>query len=368
MALPFKSYLKKEAAYSGGKSRSEIQLGDKEIHKLSSNENALGASPKAIIAIQKQLTNISEYPDRTDERLRNALSDFYQDELSANQFITANGGVGLLELIIDGFMEEGSECIYSNPGFSAYKGFPSKVGATSIDVPLIEHENDFELDVKGILNAINEKTRLVLVTAPNNPTGTCPSKSQIDELVEGLPEDIIMVYDEVYFQYVDRTDYVRAYHYVNSGKNVIGLNSFSKAYGLAGLRIGYAYSSPEIASYLQGIRRPFLIDSISMTAAIAALKDEEFIEQTVNLIHEEKQFLYKELNRLGIKHWKTEANFILIQPDIDAHLFEDLMLKQGIMVRPAKNFGSPGVRVTIGTRHQNKAYIRAMENILVSRN
>lgn len=361
MALPFKSYLQNTAGYKGGKSRLEVQVEGTEIHKLSSNENPLGASPKAMAAIQRSVGNISEYPDRTDKRLQEALEKFYDNQLRANQFFTTNSGIAAIELIVQGFMEVGSECIYSSPGFGAYISFPKKAGAKSIDVPLIGE--NFQLDVTGILNAINDKTRIIFVTAPNNPTGTCPSKDQINELVEGLPEDIILVYDEVYFQYVDMPNFARGYDYVLSGKNVIGLNSFSKAYGLAGLRVAYAYSTPEIAAYLHGIRRPFLIDSLSMEAAIAALEDTDFIEQTVNLIRTEKQFLYKELAQLKCKFWKTQANFILIDPKIEAETFENLMLKEGIMIRPAGKFGAPGVRVTIGTRSQNEAFIQALKKI-----
>ena len=310
MPLKFKSYLQAKAAYKGGKSK---PVG-KKIYKLSSNENMLGASPKAVAAVQAQLNNLSEYPDHNDLRFRLALEQFYGGLLRANQFITTNSGVANIELIVRGFLEEGTECIFSNPAFGPYRGFPKKVGATSIDIPLTG--DNFQLDVNGILNAINEKTRLVFVTNPNNPTGTHLPKTQIDALVNNLPDHVVLLYDEVYYQYVQARDYVRALPYVLAGKNVIGINSFSKAYGLAGLRVGYSYSTPRIAEYLQQIRIPFMINSLSMTAAMAALTDTEFIKQTVQLIHQEKPYLYAAFEKMGIKYWKTQANFILVQPSI----------------------------------------------------
>jgi len=364
MPIKFKPYLQTKSSYKGGKSKSEIVRNNgQKIYKLSSNENALGASPKAIAAIQKHLNGISEYPDRTDERLRQALEKFYNNQLAAKQFITSNSGVANIELIIRGFMEEGEECIYSNPAFGPYRGFPKKMGAKAIDVPLLA--DDFRLDVKGILNALNEKTRLIFITSPNNPTGTHIPKAQIDELVENLPDNVVLVFDEVYYQFADAEDFVRPLLYVLAGKNVIGINSFSKAYGLAGLRVGYSYSTPEIASYLQELRRPFMINSLSMEAAIAALEDTAFIAQTVGLIQKEKEFLYQELDEIKVKYWKTQANFILIKPQMDSTIFENEMLQEGVMVRPVASFGAPGcVRVTIGTREGNEAFLKGCRKII----
>ena len=362
MPLKFKSFLQAKPVYKGGKSKPTAKDGQK-IHKLSSNENMLGSSPKAMAAIQEQVGKLNEYPDYNDTKFRQALEKFYEGKLQANQFITTNSGVANIELITRAFLEEGTECIFSNPAFGPYRGFPKKVGATSIDVPLIGP--NFQLDVQGILAAINEKTRLVFVTNPNNPTGTHLPKAQIDALVDGLPDHVVLLYDEVYYQYVEATDYVRAFTYVQAGKNVIGINSFSKAYGLAGLRVGYAYSTPEIAAYLQQLRRPFMINSLSMHAAIAALEDTEFIQRTVTLIHQEKTYLYAELDQLDIDYWQTQANFLLIKPNMDTNLFEAQMLEKGIMIRQAASFGAPGcVRVTIGTREANAAFLAALQQIL----
>lgn len=367
MPLPFKPYFEnKVGGYQGGKSKAEVAAlaGDKPIYKLSSNENPLGSSPKAMATVEQMLGTLSEYPDNTDTRLRDKLAAFYGGKLSAEQFLTTNSGVANIELIIQAFMEEGSECIYSNPAFGPYKEFPTKFGARAIDIPLVG--DHFHLDVAAIVAAINERTRLIFITSPNNPTGTHIPKSQIDELVAQLPDHVILVFDEVYYQYADATDYVRPLPYVLAGKNVIGVNSFSKAYGLAGLRIGYSYSTPAIAKYLRHFRRPFMLNTLSMEAAIAALDDNDFIQQTVDLVHREKQWLYQQLDEVGMRYWPTQANFILIEPSISPKEFEAALVREGVMVRPVAGFGAPtGVRVTIGKRAANEAYIRACRQLQV---
>ena len=276
MPIKFKPYLQGKSTYKGGKSLAEVAGTNKKIYKLSSNENQLGASPKALDAIKKCIDGLSKYPDNSDDRLRLALEKYYNGKLNAEQFVTTNSGVANIELIIRGFMEEGDECIFSNPAFGPYHEFPKKIGASSIDIPLLG--NDFLLDVDGILNAITDKTRLIFVTSPNNPTGTHIPKQQIDQLVNGLPDHVILVFDEVYFQFADASDYIRPLPYVLEGKNVIGINSLSKAYGLAGIRVGYSYSTPEIATYLRQLRIPFMINTISMEGAMAALDDDQFFE------------------------------------------------------------------------------------------
>ncbi len=364
MPIHFKPYLTNKAAYKGGKSKDEINIGNKKIFKLSSNENQLGSSPKALASIQKHLSTLSEYPDTTDINFRKALEDFYNGQLTADQFVTTNSGVANIEVIIRAFMEKDTECIYTNPAFSPYWDFAAKVGGKGIDVPL--DGDDYSLDVDGILGKINDRTRLIFITSPNNPTGTHIPKSQVDKLVDNLPDHVVLVYDEVYYQYADAADYVRALPYVIQGKNVIGINSFSKAYGLAGLRVGYSYSTPKLAEYMRRLMRPFMINTISMKAAMAALHDDEFIQKTVNLVHDEKAFLYTELDKLGVKYWKTQANFILTRPNLPSSEFTERILNEGgIMVRPAEGFGAPGcVRITIGTREANQALVEGWKRIL----
>lgn len=362
MPLSFKKHLSAKTKYKGGKSKNEVGYNGP-LHKLSSNENLLGPSPLAVEAIKEHINSINEYPPRTDQMLREALSAFYNGQFSAEQFLTSNSGVSILELIIRGFIEKGDECIFSNPFFGPYKSFPKKLGAVLIDVPL--DSEDFSLNVEGILKAITPKTKLLFVTNPNNPTGTYTPKRTIDQLVEGLPDHVLLVYDEVYYHFATAPDYVRAIPYVQAGKNVIGVNSFSKAYGLAGLRVGYGYSTREIASYLHQLRIPFMINSLSTYAAIAALKDTDFINRTKDLIQTEKAYLYKELENLRVKYWPSETNFIMIRTPFHRKELESEMVKYGIMIRPTSHERvADCVRVTIGTHESNVAFINALKIIL----
>jgi len=362
MGLNYKTYIPASSTYKGGKSKEEAGAAGMKVYKMSSNENPLGASPKALEAVKKYSPSISEYPSPMDYRFRAKLSEFYNGVLSPEQFITTNSGVANIELIIRGFLDEQSECIYCSPYFNAYKDFSEMMGAKTIDVPLLGKE--FALDIAGIEKAITDRTSVLFITSPNNPTGSYIPKSQVDELISILPEHVLLVFDEVYYQYADAEDYVRALPYVLAHPNVIAINSFSKAYGLAGLRIGYSYASEKIATYLRKFRIPFMLNTLSMEAAIAAMQDDEFLERTVSLIHKEKQYLYKELDTIGLEYWKTQANFILVRPQMTPLQFEAKMIEDGVMVRPLVGFGAPDcVRVTIGTHEANETFINALKKI-----
>ena len=244
----FKPYLDVELQYKGGKPASEIDTGGKPLYKLSSNENILGSSPKAIAAIRENIDTLNIYPANKDTELCAALSEFYGDNMTSEHFMGTPSGSEALEIIIRAFLGEGLEVIVSNPAFMPYIMFSKKQGGIVIDVPLLAP--DFAINVDAMLAAVTDKTRLIFLTSPNNPTGSYIPKADLDRLIYGLPDHVVVVYDEVYFQYADASDFTTALPYIKEGKNVIGLNSFSKAYGLAGMRIGYAYSTPRIIKYI----------------------------------------------------------------------------------------------------------------------
>ncbi len=361
----FKDYLSGTPAYVGGKSKHEIFTSAEKIYKLSSNENALGSSPKAIEAIRANVHLLNEYPDRTDERLRQALARFYDQKLSESQFIATPSGSEMIDLTIRAFMGEGLECIASNPSFQPYFMFAKNHGAHTIDVPLT-NEN-YSLDIEGILSAINDNTRLIFITSPNNPTGTIVTKHEMDYLVSQLPDHVILIVDEVYHHFVNDDDYTTALRYVRDGNQVIGLNSFSKAYGLAGMRIGYAYGPEEIIKYIRQLSKPFLMNTLAIEAAAAAITDTDFIDKTRSHVLSERAYLYDELDRLPIHYWKSQGNFILYKPEMPEKDFEAAMLQEGLMVRPVGGFGAPGcIRVTIGSKAANRAFIRALHKILMT--
>jgi histidinol-phosphate aminotransferase len=355
----FKDYILNSHPYKGGSARD-----DKNIIKLSSNENPLGPSPKAVESIYQHVHEIDEYGFQDDQIFTKKLSEFFERSIGPEQFLPANSGMELLDMVCRAFLEPGDSCILSSPTFMAYKNFAELCGARVIDVPL--KSNSFALDVYAIIAAIDETTRIIFISNPNNPTGSFITREEMDELIGRLPDHVVLLYDEAYYQYVEQHDYPRAQDYIEKGKPVIGLHSFSKAYGLAGLRLGYIFSTPEITGYLRHLRRPFMVNSLSMQAGMAALDDWEHLAATLKLIHTEKKWVYGQLDILIIRYWKSEANFILIRPETDADIFTARLLAAGIMVRTAALLGAPGcVRVTIGTRAMNEALIEAIKDMNV---
>ncbi len=358
----FKNYIKTKD-YAGGITREEIKCSAniKQVWKLSSNENILGPSPLAQKAINNSLENVHEYDFRDDNLLKETICSVYKN-LTPKNIVTANGGVEVLELITRAFLSPGLECIISHPTFVAYESMIEKEGCKVVNIPL--KSKDYTIDIDVILKSITKKTRLIFITNPNNPTGTYTSKKNIDLLINKLPDNVMVVYDEVYFHFADAADFPRAFDYIKENKNVIGINSFSKAYGLAGIRLGYSISTPKIISYLENIKRPFMINTLSMVAGINALKDKNHLVKTIDLIRIEKQWLYKEFKKLDVKYWPSQTNFIFIEPKIELNIFVNKILAQGIMIRPCDKFGAPnGARITIGNRAANIALTQAIANV-----
>jgi len=356
----FKPHLRTNYEYRGGKN---IPASNRKIYKLSSNENPLGASPKAIEAAQKALTRVDIYPDQTDIRLRQALVLDFDGKLTEDQFITGNSGSEIIDMLLRAFIKEGDEVIFSNPCFLPYSAFSRWYGAEQIDIPLLSPH--YDLDVEGILNAISDRTKIIFLTSPNNPTGTYIQKAILEDFLHRVPKNTLIVFDEVYRHFADAEDYVTALPYVLQEHNVLGLNSFSKTYGLAGMRIGYAYTTKTIANYLRLIHKPFLMPLPSLEAAIGALNDIEFIENTVSTVHEGKKFLADSFASLGIKFWPTQANFFIIDPPLPEMEFTDQLMEMGIMVRPVSQFGAPGkVRITIGDQEANQTLVHALQKLL----
>lgn len=350
-------------SYLGGKSIHEVETNANKIYKLSSNENLLGPSPKAVEAIRQHAGTLNIYPDRTDKRLCVALAAYYDDRIGVDQFFGANSGSECIEYVVRAFVATDDECIISTPAFGVYKKFIKWSGGKVVDVPL--EGQDYKLNVRGILDAITDRTKLIFLTSPNNPTGTYIKKAQVDQLIENVPDHVVVVYDEVYFLFADAPDYVTAMEYVEQGCPVIGINSFSKSHGLAGLRLGYCYSTREIINRLKKIKRPFLVNSLGIEAGIAAIGDVEFVKRSVAAVRQSRVNVCDELKKIGVTHWPTQANFIQIRPEMDEDIFEQRMLDEGIMVRPVSGFGAEGcVRVTIGTDEANKAFIDALKKVM----
>ena len=357
----FKPFLTVKNSYKGGKGVLQKKEGQK-VYKLSSNENPIGTSPMAIEAIQNNLKDLHLYPETTDIRLREALEVYYNNQLNKGQFVCAASGSEIIDLIIRAFVREEDEVIVSTPCFVPYKMFSRWSGAQVVDIPLFQ--NNYSLNVNGILKSVTDKTRIIFLTSPNNPTGSYISKEELEYLLIELPQDVVVVFDEVYWHFAHADDYTTALPYISMYPNLIAINSFSKTYGLASLRVGYSYMNEEVAAYLRQICKPFLITKLSLEGAIASLKDDDFIQETVEIIHSEKSFLEEGFKKLGIQFYPTQANFYLISPPIPSNEFVQFLNEEGIAVRPVDNFGATGkVRITIGTREANKALILALNKL-----
>lgn len=363
MQLEFKKYILEDSTYKGGGKKIVMPDGV-EVHKLSSNENPLGYSPKVKEALSNALEELSLYPDNTDIRLREALVKDFDGALVADNFITANSGSEIIDMISKAFLSENDEVIVSQPCFLPYTAFTRWMGAKAINVPMTENY-DYNLD--GILAAITNRTKLVFLASPNNPSGNYIPMADLRSFIEKLPAHVVLVLDEVYRHFAEAEDYTSGLPFVVEGKNVIAINSFSKTYGLAGLRVGYCYAPLEISNYMRRICKPFLLSTPALEGAIAALEDVDFVNKTVALVKEERRFVLNGLDALQIKYWPTQGNFVLIDPPVNDMEFTTFLEQRGIMVRPVGNFGAPGkVRISFGVREANKALLAALEVMMKS--
>ena len=364
--LRFNPNILKRPLYRGGQSVADARdkANTAKIYKMNSNENMMGPSPAVIQVIQEQARELGDYPQMSDEGLRVALARCYGRSLTPEHFVTSNGGMDMLDMLARAFLSPGDEIVVCRPTYGVYMMFAMLQGVESINVSLAA--DDFSHDVPGILAAITERTRLVYICNPNNPTGAIMPAADMERLINELPDHVLIVADEVYHHFVSSPDFPDSLGYVLEGKNLFIVHSFSKAYGLAGLRLGAGISTPEIAEYLTRLRKPFHLGSLTMAAGIAALADQEYLQKSIEMVQTAKAYLYEQFGRLGIQYWPSETNFILFKSPIPPSELAEKMNEYGILLRPLDQFwGMPEyARVTIGLPVANEAFITALETIL----
>jgi len=366
------SYVQKIQPYIPGKPVKEVEreLGIKECIKLASNENPLGPSPLVIEEIKKFISNpveIARYPEGSGYYLKNALCKFFSKKgcsITHDEIILGNGSNELIDIAVRTYMAPGDEAVMATPSFVVYPMSVTSQGGIPREVPLKQYRHDLQ----EMLGQINEKTKIVFISNPNNPTGTINYSKEFDSFMKALPEGILVVVDEAYYEYVTNPDYPRSLDYFKEGRDILILRTFSKAYGLAGLRIGYGVAKKEIITEMNKIREPFNTNSIAQIAATAALSDEEHLKKVIEINEEGKKYLYRELDRITqIKYLPTQANFIyiLLPDDITSKEVFDYLLRYGIIIRPV---GTRQIRVTVGLPEENKAFIEAFRNFLGGNN
>ena len=328
--------------YIAGKPIEETkrQLGLKEVINLASNENPLGSSPKALEAIKKNLSRINRYPDSQSFCLKRKLAQYLK--LDPSNIVLGNGSDELIDIVIKTFVEENESIITADITFLEYEIISGVNNRKMVTVPL----KYFKYDLEAIKAKIDKKTKLIFIANHNNPTGTYVTKSEVEDFLNGLPDDVLVVLDEAYDTFIDVDDFPNGIKYIDN-KNVIVLKTFSKAYGLAGLRIGYAVANQDFTSYMERVRQPFNINILAQLAAYAALDDGKFLRKTRKIVLEGKNYLYDALSKLGIAYVPSVANFILFDVGRDGvSVFKD-MLKYGVIVRDMKQYGLKNfIRVT----------------------
>lgn len=326
------------------------------IIKLASNENAFGPSPLAVLAAKGAIDQGQLYPDGGCFALRKRLARFHG--LQPDQFVIGNGSNEVIELLGHVFLNPGDEVVMGAPEFVVYRLVAILFGAKPVEVPLVNFRND----LNALARAVTARTRLVIVATPNNPTGTANSAAEVLAFVRSLPETVICVVDEAYADFAENPPDIRPL--IGEGRNVIGLRTFSKVYGLASLRIGYGYAGAELATLLDRVRQPFNVNAVAQAAAAAALDDQKFARSCVEETRRGLRRLEAGFAALGLDFVPSQANFILARVGDGARVFEALQ-RRGIIVRPVANYGLPEwIRVTAGTADQNERLLGELAAVI----
>ncbi|MEK6691480.1 MAG: histidinol-phosphate transaminase [Nitrospirota bacterium] len=343
--------------YTPGKPIEELEreLGIKGSIKLASNENPLGPSRKAIEAIIKAVENIHRYPDGGGYYLKRTLSE--RHEVKPEQIILGNGSNEVIEIFVRTFLRPGDEAIMASPSFVVYPMVIQAAYGKNVIVPLREGRHN----LGGMVKRVTDKTRMVFIANPNNPTGTINTETEFDSMMKNLPEVVLVVVDEAYYEYVTSRDYPDTMKYLREGRNIIILRTFSKIHGLAGLRIGYGITKKKFVNEMNKVRQPFNTNSLAQIGALAALSDYRHVEESRRINEEGKMYLYKELNSMGVKYLPTEANFIYIDIEGNAFQLYERFLKEGVIVRP---MGHRNLRLTIGLPDENRRFIKVFRKTL----
>ena len=328
--------------------------------KLASNENAWGPSPRAVKAIKDALPNLHRYPDGSCYYLAQSLAG--KIGIKPEEIVFGNGSNEIIGLMITTFLQPGEEVITSHPTFLMYQKLVQVQGGVNTVAELSENMRH---DLKTILGAVSPKTRMIFLDNPNNPTGTIISRDDFATFMEQLPEEIIVVLDEAYFDFVAPELRIDVLSYIRRGRQVATLRTFSKAYGLSGLRLGYGVMDVEMAGYLNRVRQPFNVNSLAQVGGVAALADDEHYRMTLEKSRAGIIWLSREVAKLGCRPMETHTNFFLIDVKGDGRKLYEHMLYQGVIVRPMQAYGYPNyIRITVGRRDENERFIGALAKSL----
>ncbi|MBI4314088.1 MAG: histidinol-phosphate transaminase [Candidatus Omnitrophica bacterium] len=355
--------IQKLTPYQPGKPIEEVQreLGLTHVVKLASNENALGPSPKAVAAVREALAQLHRYPDGQGYALKRKLASHLG--VDGSNIILGNGSDELITLALRTYVDPGDEIVVADPTFLIYRLAGEASAATVRTVPL----RDFRYDLPAIRRAVNRKTKIVFIANPDNPTGSFVTASEVSRFMEDFPDDVLVVFDEAYFELADVPEFPQSLEYVKAGRSVLVTRTFSKAYGLSGLRIGYGIAPSGIVQALNQVREPFNVNSLAQAAAAAALDDKEHLEATVVNTRMGRKALFRAFDALGIRYVPSAANFVLFQIGARAREIARSLLKRGIIVREMGAWNLDGfLRVTVGTAQETEQFISELRDLLTS--
>ncbi len=352
-------YIRRIVPYVPGKPIDEVEreYGIQGSAKLASNENSLGPSPKAVAALRDRLEELHLYPDGGCFHLRNALAAGLGVE--PERLIFGNGSNELIELAVRTFLRPGDEALISQGSFVAYGLALDAMGAAVRKVPL----KDYGYDLEAMARALTPRTRLVFLANPNNPTGTIYRRPEWEEFLERVGPEVLVVADEAYFEYATDPDYPDSLDDRREDRTVLTVRTFSKVYGLAGLRVGYGIAPTEVVAMMNQVREPFNVNAAAQWAAAAAVEDAEHLRRSLDLNREGLAFLTERLTALGVQWVPSQANFILVRAGRAGHVFEEL-LRRGVIVRPVGPEFPDHVRVTVGTPDENRKFLDGLSQIL----
>ncbi|MCX7800722.1 MAG: histidinol-phosphate transaminase [Fimbriimonadales bacterium] len=363
MGLRIRPNVRRMVPYSPGKPVAEVQreLGLDSVVKLASNENPLGPSPKAVEAVRRAAACLHVYPDGSAYELRQALSRKFG--VPPSQILLGNGSdelIHLLGLVFLGAADD--EMVVGDPSFVRYDAAAHLADCRLVKVPL---DGDLVHDLKAMARAITPGTKMVFVANPNNPTGTIVRKPEVDAFLRDLPDGVVLVLDEAYYEFAaDVPDFPSSLEYVRAGKPVVGLRTFSKAYGLAGIRIGYGFAPEEVVDAVDRAREPFDVNSLAQAAAVAALEDDEHVARTVANNRAGAERIAEALREAGARVYPTWANFVYADLGRPAQPVFDALLRKGVIVRTAASMGSAtGLRVSVGTPDEVERFVRAFREV-----
>lgn len=357
-------HLTKVRNYVPGKPIEEVrrELRLKNIYKLASNENPFGFSPRIIRKLPQIIKDINRYPEPSCYYLREALAKKLR--VKGNQIVFGNGSDELIVLTLRCFLNAGDEVIMAEPTFLVYPIQSQVEGAKICAVKL----KGFRYDLAGMLKKINRKTRIIFIANPDNPTGAYINKKELRDFLMRVPENIVVFLDEAYYEYASlNTDYPQTLPFLRQRKNIIVSRTFSKAYGLAGLRVGYGITTPEIAEAFNKAREPFNVNSVAQKCALIALEDRTFVRKVIYITQKEKEFLYGEFTRMNLRFLRTATNFIPVKVGRNSGKIYEVLLHKGVIVRNLDFWGLKGfLRVTVGTPQENRIFIRTLKKVLKS--